>query len=117
MFENLGYLVILGIIALLLVLFFSYVPVGLWISALAANVKVGIFDLIGMRLRRVSPKQIVIPFIKATKAQAFCVMNNHACKNSYHNFKRYGTKLPEYSIDYYILNECDVKRKNDEFLI
>ena len=56
-------------------------------------------------------------FMKATKAQAFCVMNNHACKNSYHNFKRYGTKLPEYSMDYYILNECDVKRKNDEFLI
>ena len=55
--------------------------------------------------------------MKATKAQAFCVMNNHACKNSYHNFKRYGTKLPEYSMDYYILNECDVKRKNDEFLI
>lgn len=56
-------------------------------------------------------------FMKSTKAQAFCVMNNHACKNSYHNFKRYGTKLPEYSMDYDILNKCDVKRKNDEFLI
>ena len=56
-------------------------------------------------------------FTKSAKRQAFCVMNNHACKDSYHNFKRYGTKLPEYSMDYDILNECDVKRKNDEFLI
>ena len=54
-------------------------------------------------------------FTKATKTQAFCVMDNHACKNSYHNFKRYGTKLPEYSIAYGIINECDVKRNNDEF--
>lgn len=68
MFENLGYIIILGLIVLVIVLFFSYVPVGLWVSALAANVKVSIFNLIGMRLRRVSPKQIVIPLIKATKA-------------------------------------------------
>lgn len=56
-------------------------------------------------------------FTKAIKEQAFCVIYNHACKNSYHNFKRYGTKLPEDSMAYDILNECNVKRKNDEFLI
>ena len=44
------------------------VPIGLWISALAAGVKVGIVDLIGMRLRRVSPAKIVNPLIKAEKA-------------------------------------------------
>lgn len=49
-------------------LFFNFVPVGLWISALAANVRVGIFTLVGMRLRRVSPQRIVNPLIKATKA-------------------------------------------------
>jgi uncharacterized protein YqfA (UPF0365 family) len=42
--------------------------VGLWISALAAGVRVGIFTLIGMRLRRVPPAQIVNPLIKADKA-------------------------------------------------
>lgn len=58
--------VILIIIAVILLL--TFVPVGLWISALAAGVKVGIFDLIGMRLRRVSPSKIVNPQIKAEKA-------------------------------------------------
>lgn len=47
---------------------FSFIPIGLWISALAAGVRVGIFTLIGMRLRRVPPAQIVIPLIKADKA-------------------------------------------------
>lgn len=59
-------------------------------------------------------------FTKATKEQAFCVMDNHACKNSYHNFKRYGTKLPLDAVVYHILNECNVKEnknKDDEFLI
>lgn len=45
-----------------------FVPVGLWITALFSGVKVGLGDLIGMRLRRVSPREIVIPMIKATKA-------------------------------------------------
>lgn len=60
--------VFLGIIIIFLALFFSFVPVGLWISALAANVKVSIFNLVGMRLRRVQPRRIVFPLIKATKA-------------------------------------------------
>jgi uncharacterized protein YqfA (UPF0365 family) len=59
--------IILGLIIAFLALFFSFVPVGLWISALAANVKVGIFNLVGMRLRRVSPSKIVFPLIKAVK--------------------------------------------------
>ncbi len=64
---------IISMIPLLLIIFavillLTFVPVGLWISALAAGVKVGIFDLIGMRLRRVSPSKIVNPLIKAEKA-------------------------------------------------
>ncbi|MBO6011850.1 MAG: flotillin-like protein FloA [Oscillospiraceae bacterium] len=51
-----------------LCLFFSFVPVTLWISAAAANVRIGIFTLIGMKLRRVVPSRIVNPLIKATKA-------------------------------------------------
>lgn len=66
--KLIGWIVLIGIIALLIVLFFIFVPVGLWISSLAANVKVSIFNLIGMRLRRVIPSKIVLPLIKATKA-------------------------------------------------
>jgi len=47
---------------------FSFIPVGLWISAMAANVRIGIITLIGMRLRRVPPAKIVNPLIKAVKA-------------------------------------------------
>ena len=66
--ENIGLIILKGVIGLLIVLFFVFVPVGLWISSLAANVKVSIFNLVGMRLRRVVPSKIVIPLIKATKA-------------------------------------------------
>jgi len=55
-------------VLLLVVLFFVFVPVGLWISAIASGVKIGIVNLIGMKLRRVAPKKIVFPMIKATKA-------------------------------------------------
>lgn len=58
---------IIGII-IVLAIFFTFVPVTLWISALAAGVKVSIFTLIGMRLRRVIPSRIVNPLIKASKA-------------------------------------------------
>lgn len=53
---------------ILLMVFFQFVPIGLWISALAAGVKVGLFNLVGMRLRRVPPHKIVMPLIKAIKA-------------------------------------------------
>lgn len=60
-------LIVVGIIVFLSV-FLTFVPVGLWISALAADVKIGILNLVGMRLRRVAPVRIVSPMIKATKA-------------------------------------------------
>ncbi|MDM5249311.1 MULTISPECIES: flotillin-like protein FloA [unclassified Lysinibacillus] len=61
---------IVGLVLLFIVLavFFTFVPVALWISALAAGVRVSIFTLIGMRLRRVIPSRIVNPLIKAHKA-------------------------------------------------
>jgi len=61
---------IAGLVILFIVLavFFTFVPVALWISALAAGVRVSIFTLIGMRLRRVIPSRIVNPLIKAHKA-------------------------------------------------
>lgn len=66
--EAVFYLLVIGVVFVLLSLFFSFVPVRLWISAAAAGVKVGIFNLIGMRLRRVAPARVVDPLIKATKA-------------------------------------------------
>lgn len=45
-----------------------FVPIGLWISALAADVNISLFNLVGMRIRRVSPQMIVLPLIKGTKA-------------------------------------------------
>lgn len=63
-----GKIIILGIVLLVVILFFVFVPVGLWISAIASGVKIGIINLIGMKLRRVAPKKIVFPMIKATKA-------------------------------------------------
>ena len=56
------------IIVMLIALFLNFVPLGLWISAIAAGVNVGIFNLVGMRLRRVPAAQIVLPLIKANKA-------------------------------------------------
>ncbi|MFY9186941.1 MAG: flotillin-like protein FloA [Bacillota bacterium] len=60
------FLPIIIIVALLVLL--NFVPIGLWISALASGVQVGIINLIGMRLRRVPPAKIILPLIKAVKA-------------------------------------------------
>lgn len=59
-------LVILAIAALAGLLF--YVPVGLWISAQFSGVRIGLGQLIGMRLRRVPPAVIINEMIKAQKA-------------------------------------------------
>jgi uncharacterized protein YqfA (UPF0365 family) len=56
------------IVVVLLIVLFSFVPMGLWITALAARVRVSLGSLIGMRLRKVPPRRIVQPQINATKA-------------------------------------------------
>ncbi|HLS35465.1 MAG TPA: flotillin-like protein FloA, partial [Bacillota bacterium] len=61
-------IVIIALILLALAILFTFVPVMLWISALAAGVKVGLFTLVGMRLRRVVPSRVINPLIKAHKA-------------------------------------------------
>ena len=58
--------IVLLIATVLLVLYF--VPVGLWITALFSGVRVSIATLIGMRLRKVVPADIIRPLISATKA-------------------------------------------------
>jgi len=66
--DILFYVIVLFVIILGLTIFLSFVPLGLWISSLAAGVNIGIFNLVGMRLRRVVPSRIVNPLIKARKA-------------------------------------------------
>lgn len=61
-------LVIVVLAVVVLSVFFSFFPFMLWISALASGVRVGIFTLVAMRLRRVIPSRIVNPLVKATKA-------------------------------------------------
>jgi len=56
----------LFIVALSALLYF--IPVGLWITALFSGVRVSIGTLIGMRLRKINPSEIVRPLISATKA-------------------------------------------------
>ncbi|MBI4552443.1 MAG: flotillin-like protein FloA [Candidatus Latescibacteria bacterium] len=63
-------LVVLLIIALFVffAVFSYFIPVGLWISAVAAKVQISLFSLVGMRLRRVPPPLILKSLISATKA-------------------------------------------------
>lgn len=67
--ENLPFIPIVAVVALIVVfMFFWFVPVGLWIAAVAAGVPLRIFELIGMRLRRVNPNVIVRGLISSHKA-------------------------------------------------
>ena len=68
MSEFLGFAAIIILFLIAIMTFLHFIPLGLWISALAASVDVGIFTLVGMRLRRVTPAYIVMPLIKANKA-------------------------------------------------
>jgi uncharacterized protein YqfA (UPF0365 family) len=57
------------ILAVVAILFLAWaVPLRLWIEAISAGVRVGLGDLIGMRLRKVNPAAVVRPLITATKA-------------------------------------------------
>jgi len=70
--EELGQLpiaIFAVVILFFLFIFFYFVPVGLWIAARAAGVRMrSVSDLVGMRLRRVNPNVIVNGQVSATKA-------------------------------------------------
>ena len=62
---------IVGIITLVIILlciFLSFVPVGLWFQARFSGVRVPIGALIGMKLRKVQPRRLVESLIQARKA-------------------------------------------------
>ena len=62
------YIVIAAAVILFLGIFSYFIPLGLWISALAAGVPVGPVALAGMRLRKVNPHRVIVPMIAAWKA-------------------------------------------------
>jgi uncharacterized protein YqfA (UPF0365 family) len=63
-----AFFLVVGLVLLVIGAFFYFVPVGLWITALFSGVRVSLGTLIGMRLRKVVPAEIVRPLISATKA-------------------------------------------------
>ena len=72
----LPFLIMVFLIVVVFSVIFSFIPLRLWIAALAAGVRVGLVNLIGMRLRRVVPSKVVEPLIKATKAGLNVNVNN-----------------------------------------
>jgi uncharacterized protein YqfA (UPF0365 family) len=66
--ETITILVIIAAVAIFLAIFLSFIPIRLWIRAMASNVKVGLGQLIGMRFRKVSPARVILPGIKSEKA-------------------------------------------------
>jgi uncharacterized protein YqfA (UPF0365 family) len=61
-------LIIIGAAVIVVTGLLYFVPVGLWITAIFSGVRVGLGTLIGMRLRKVVPSEIIRPLISATKA-------------------------------------------------
>jgi uncharacterized protein YqfA (UPF0365 family) len=49
-------------------LFVYLIPIRLWIAAIAAGVRIGVFSMIGMRLRKVDPHVIINSMIMLHKA-------------------------------------------------
>ena len=70
MVVSFGFLVFaIVIIAIFALIVFTWlIPVQLWVAAWASGAKVKLISLIGMRLRKIPPKVVVIPRISAVKA-------------------------------------------------
>src|SRR3989337_1192866 len=60
-------IIVLGSIIVFFV-FLYFVPINLWITALFSGVKVGLFELVFMRIRKVPPRIVVDSLITATTA-------------------------------------------------
>jgi len=65
---DLSFLIVAGAIVLFFLILFTFIPVGLWIAAISAGVRVSLISLVAMRLRRVPPARIINPLIKSEKA-------------------------------------------------
>jgi uncharacterized protein YqfA (UPF0365 family) len=61
-------LVLIAAIAIGFSVFLYFVPVNLWITAVFSGVRIGLFDLVFMRIRKVPPRLVVDSMITSTKA-------------------------------------------------
>ncbi len=68
-------IIIIAVCIIGLIIFLYYVPVGLWVNAFFADVRINILSLAGMRLRKVPPAIIVVAKITAEKAGISVVLD------------------------------------------
>jgi uncharacterized protein YqfA (UPF0365 family) len=68
--------VLLAIVLFVVIIIFALVPVNTWIRCLVSGTHVGIFKLIGMRLRRVNVNMVVDAYINAKKAGLDITIND-----------------------------------------
>ena len=66
--ASMNLLIIIAVILVVICVFLRFVPITLWISAIASGVHVPMSTLAGMRIRRIQPSRLVYPLIKANKA-------------------------------------------------
>lgn len=59
---------LLSLIPVGFLILLHFIPINLWITALFSGVRVGLFELVFMRIRKVPPRVIVESLITATKA-------------------------------------------------
>ena len=57
-----------AIVIIVLIVFFTMVPVGLWITARFSGVNISMGSLVAMRFRRLNPSLIVNALIKSHQA-------------------------------------------------
>jgi len=68
--------IIIGLIFVLVLVFFTMVPVGRWITARFSGLKISMASLVAMRFRRLSPSKIVNAMIKSHQAGIYIETND-----------------------------------------
>lgn len=66
--EGLALVFVIIAIVVAIMIFFYFIPINLWITARFSGVKVGLLELVFMRIRKVPPSLIVQSLITAEKA-------------------------------------------------
>lgn len=66
--QGLALLLVVFAAIVLFFIFLYFVPINLWITAIFSGVRVGLFELVFMRIRKVPPRVVVESLITATKA-------------------------------------------------
>ena len=66
--EGLALVFVIIAIVVAIMIFFYFIPINLWITARFSGVKVGLLELVFMRIRKVPPSLIVQSLITADKA-------------------------------------------------